>query len=101
MNLDGARTVRELTIEIPNATRTFEKLGIDYCCGGSRTLSDACRHAHVPLEEVVNELEKNSGFKPAATPAAQELVTGTLGQLIEHIVGRHHLYVKQELPRLQ
>jgi hypothetical protein len=29
MNLSATRTVRELAIEIPNATRTFEKLGID------------------------------------------------------------------------
>ena len=34
MNLSATRTVRELAIEIPNATRTFEKFGIDYCCGG-------------------------------------------------------------------
>jgi regulator of cell morphogenesis and NO signaling len=101
MNLDGARTVRELAIEIPNATRTFEKLGIDYCCGGSRSLSDACSHAHVPLEQVVTELEQGFDFKPGAKSAEQEVANGTLVQLVEHIVGTHHVYVKQELPRLQ
>ena len=99
MNLDGARTVRELAIEIPNATRTFEKLGIDYCCGGSRSLSDACQHAHVPLEQVVTEL--GQGVGPGAKSAEQEVANGTLAQLAEHIVGTHHAYVKQELPRLQ
>ncbi len=99
MNLDGARTVRELAIEIPNATRTFEKLGIDYCCGGSRSLSDACQHAHVPLEQVVTEL--GQGVEPGAKSAEQEVANGTLAQLAEHIVGAHHAYVKQELPRLQ
>ncbi|HZI56184.1 MAG TPA: iron-sulfur cluster repair di-iron protein [Verrucomicrobiae bacterium] len=101
MNLDGARTVRELAVEIPNATRTFEKLGIDYCCGGSRSLSDACQHAHVSLEDVLSALEANGNFKPAPEPAAADSGAGTLGQLIEHIVGTHHAYVKQELPRLQ
>jgi regulator of cell morphogenesis and NO signaling len=100
MALNATRTVRELAIEIPNATRTFEKLGIDYCCGGSRTLSDACLHAHVPLEKVVTELEQGSDFQPGATSAAQEVVNGTLSQLVEHIIGKHHVYVKQELPRL-
>jgi regulator of cell morphogenesis and NO signaling len=101
MNLDGARTVRELAIEIPNATRTFEKLGIDYCCGGSRSLSDACQHAHVPLEQVVTELGQGVDLKPSAKSAEQEVANGTLAQLAEHIVGTHHAYVKQELPRLQ
>jgi len=50
-------------------------------------LRDACRHSHVPLEQVVSELEQGSEFKPGA---AQEVVKGTLGELIEHIVGKHH-----------
>jgi regulator of cell morphogenesis and NO signaling len=101
MNLDGARTVRELAIEIPNATRTFEKLGIDYCCGGSRSLRDACHHAHVTLENVLGELEQGSTLKPATETARQDFASGTLGELVEHIIGTHHVYVKQELPRLQ
>jgi regulator of cell morphogenesis and NO signaling len=101
MNLDGARTVRELAIEIPNATRTFEKLGIDYCCGGSRSLRDACQHAHVTLEDVLGELEQGSSFKPATETARQDFANGNLGELVEHIIGTHHVYVKQELPRLQ
>ncbi len=36
MNLNSAKTVRELAVEIPNATRIFEKLGINYCCGGKK-----------------------------------------------------------------
>jgi len=101
MALNAARTVRELAIEIPNATRTFEKLGIDYCCGGSRMLTDACRQANVPLERVVTELEQGSDFKPGVQSPEREVANGTLAQLIDHIVGKHHVYVKQELPRLQ
>jgi len=94
MNLDGARTVRELAIEIPNATRTFEKLGIDYCCGGSRSLRDACQHAHVTLEDVLGELAQDSSFKPATETAPRDFANGTLGELVEHIIGTHHVYVK-------
>ena len=100
MKLDSRRTVRELAIEIPNATRTFEKLGIDYCCGGSRSLDDACMHAHVEMEEVLNELARGS-VKLSADPAGQDFGNRPLNQLIENIVGTHHAYVKQEIPRLQ
>ena len=51
MTLTG-KTVRELALEIPQATRVFERLGIDYCCGGSRSLEEACAAAHLRVEDV-------------------------------------------------
>ncbi len=38
MNATTDKTVRELALENPAATRLFEKLGIDYCCAGNRSL---------------------------------------------------------------
>lgn len=101
MNLSATRTVRELAIEIPNATRTFEKLGIDYCCGGGKSLNDACLHAHVPVDDVLRALEQASSFTPAPETALPDFTHGALGNLIEHIVTTHHVYLKQEIPRLQ
>lgn len=98
MNLTANRTVRELATEIPNATRTFEKLGIDYCCGGSKSLSDACIHARVPVETVLEALEQ--GGVKANEPAIQDFTMAPLTDLVEHIITTHHSYVKQELPRL-
>lgn len=101
MSLNTARTVRELAIEVPNATRTFEKLGIDYCCGGARSLNDACMHAHVSVDDVVRALEQGSSLGPAEEANSQDFANGALDNLIAHIVTTHHAYVKQELPRLQ
>jgi iron-sulfur cluster repair protein YtfE (RIC family) len=42
MTLSTDKTVREYALEMPNATRVFEKLKIDYCCGGHRPIGDAC-----------------------------------------------------------
>ena len=47
MTLTSTKTVGEIATEMPSATREFEKLGIDYCCGGSRTLDQACAQANV------------------------------------------------------
>jgi len=101
MSLDSGRTVRELAIEIPNATRTFEKLGIDYCCGGSKSLHDACVQAQIPVEHVLDELERAGSFTPAAETTGQDFANGTLSWLVERIIAKHHGYVKQEIPRLQ
>ncbi|HLJ27141.1 MAG TPA: iron-sulfur cluster repair di-iron protein [Candidatus Angelobacter sp.] len=100
MSLDATRTVKEFAAEVPNATRTFEKLGIDYCCGGSKSLSDACSHAHLSVDDVLRALEQDSGFRQAPEAGLPDFAVGSLGDLIVHILTTHHVYVKQELPRL-
>ena len=52
------KTVRELAVENPASTRVFEKLGIDYCCGGNRSLREACQSANLQLDHVLDSLEK-------------------------------------------
>ncbi len=59
MLLDATKTVREFAIEIPNATRVFEKLKIDYCCGGNQPLQEACERAGLKVEEVFGMLSQD------------------------------------------
>jgi regulator of cell morphogenesis and NO signaling len=99
MNLDANRTVRDLAIAIPNATRVLEKLGIDYCCGGSKSLKDACMQAQVPVEDVMRALEQADGLGQSSKTNSPDLA-GALCGLIDYIVNTHHAYVKQEIPRL-
>lgn len=101
MTLNATRTVREFAAEIPNATRIFEKLGIDYCCGGSKPLEAACLQAKIPVEEVLRSLEDAGA--PGVTRAGEtvDFQSAHLADLIEHILAVHHGYVKQEVPRLQ
>jgi regulator of cell morphogenesis and NO signaling len=99
MAITATKTVRELAVEVPNATRVFEKLGIDYCCGGDRPLEDACVNANVAIDDVLSALEQ--GIDTPATSAARDWTTAPLGELVDHIVDKHHTYVKAEVPRLQ
>ncbi len=96
MQVDATKTVRELALENPNATRVFERLGIDYCCGGGKTLSEACASRQVPLETVVESLAQE---QPASV--ARDWSQASLAELVQHIMDTHHLYVKQEVPRLE
>src|SRR5208337_3337095 len=64
MSVTTEKTVRELALEKPGAARVFEKLGIDYCCGGKQTLEQACRAASLPMAQVLDALE-------AEQPSAQ------------------------------
>ena len=98
MNSLGTKTVAHIAVEIPGATRLFENLGIDYCCGGKRSLADACATAGVTFEVVKKSLEVI-----AASPDSAEernFQTATLEELVKHIVGKHHSFTRLELARL-
>ena len=96
---DVTKTVREFAVEIPQATRLFESMGIDYCCGGGKSLREACVAANVPVDEVVRKLLA-SVHENAASPNTDWYST-SLGELVDYIVAKHHVYVRQELPRLE
>jgi regulator of cell morphogenesis and NO signaling len=50
MTVATEKTVRELALENPASTRVFEKLGIDYCCGGNKSLDEDCRSANLNID---------------------------------------------------
>ena len=99
MAITATKTVRELAVEVPNATRVFEKLGIDYCCGGGQPLEHACATANIAIDDAVRALEQSTSHP--AHSAACDWNLAPLGDLVDHIVEKHHTYVKTEAPRLQ
>ena len=77
------KTVREIALEQPTSIRVFERLGIDYCCGGRRPLAEACNERNLNVADVVAALD--SAAKSAA-PAGTDWAQAPLRQLVEHIV---------------
>ena len=99
MTVAIARTVREFALENPSSTRVFEKLGIDYCCGGNRSLEEACEKANVPAFLVLDTLEMAEN-EDRAKKADRDWQTEPLSELIAHIEKTHHKYVRDESVRL-
>jgi regulator of cell morphogenesis and NO signaling len=99
MTRTATQTVRQLAVEKPNATRIFEQLRIDYCCGGSRPLAEACAAAGVDVETVVRLLEAPAeGHEQSG--AAMNFQTASLTALTTYIVDTHHSFTQQEMERL-
>jgi regulator of cell morphogenesis and NO signaling len=99
MILETTKTVKEYALEMPGATRIFEKLGIDYCCGGGKSLADACVTAGVAVDEVLGSLEQIGNSDE--TSASEGWQTASLAELITHVVEKHHAFTRQELARLE
>ncbi len=91
------RTVGEIVSENPSQARVFQSFGIDFCCQGGRTLREACTLKGIALESVTEQLEAAN-----AAPTAPEDNPALLppAELIEHIVDKHHAYLRAELPRI-
>jgi regulator of cell morphogenesis and NO signaling len=89
-------TVAELVLERPARARVLERLGLDYCCGGKRSLEDACRRRGLDVATVLAVLDLDT------TPGDDETdwQAAPLAELVDHIVGVHHAYLREELPRL-
>jgi regulator of cell morphogenesis and NO signaling len=98
MTLAATKTVGEIAAEIPSTTREFEKLGIDYCCGGSRTLGEACAQANISVDEALSRLVKSVTAPPSETQDWQKQL---LDDLIAHITSVHHKFVREESPRIE
>ena len=96
MSVETGKTVRELVLANPAAARTLEQFGIDYCCGGNKSLAEACANTSVPVEQVIGALDK-----PQSAPDVRDWQTAPLAQLIRYIVEKHHTFTREELNRLK
>jgi regulator of cell morphogenesis and NO signaling len=97
MSVDLATTVRDIAVEYPQAARVFESFGIDYCCGGDQSLEDACRQANVNADALREALRRPVGAEDASSG---NWVSASLEELTDHIVSRHHTFVRQETARV-
>lgn len=99
MSINIERTVGDLAAALPGATRVFEQIGIDYCCGGGKSLSEACAKAGVAVETVTEALER-AGERYRDEPPA-DWRSRSLADLAAYIVEKHHGYTKTETARLE
>jgi len=90
-------TVGEIVRAVPARSRILESLGIDYCCGGKKTLAEACRGKNLEPAAVIAMLAAHDAG-PQVTSANPDAMT--LSELCDHIEFVHHGYLREELPRL-
>jgi len=96
--ISSSMKVRDVAINSPHATRVFEKLKIDYCCGGDRQLGEACATAGVELAALEQMLEETGTPVNDSRPDFQRL---SLAELINYILDTHHVFTKTEMARLE
>jgi regulator of cell morphogenesis and NO signaling len=89
------RTLGDLVTDRPTRARVLERLGLDYCCNGTRTLAAACQAAGLDVATVAAELD--TGTDAGADDGWTRL---SAPELADDIVATHHRYLREELPLL-
>lgn len=60
MNFSSETKVKDIALANPEARQILEDAGVDYCCGGGKSLHDACAHADVSAEKILKRLRESS-----------------------------------------
>ncbi len=94
--IESDTTLAELVIARPGVAPRLEALGLDYCCGGQRSLADAVIEAGLDLEATTSDLEAAA---QQTAPASEPEWDGIDG-LVDHLESTHHAYLHEALPRL-
>ncbi len=98
MSFTAEMKTKDIALSSPQARQVLEEAGVDYCCGGGKSLHDACASAGVSAEAILTRLCENGKH---VDPDAADWVSAPLSDLTRHIRERHHQYVRAAIPRIQ
>lgn len=99
MQTFATKTIREIALEVPATTRVFEEFKIDYCCGGRKSLSEACAAAGLDPSLVARKLDAALSDQLSRNETGRT-DTRSASELIDYIIAKHHVFTVQELERL-
>jgi regulator of cell morphogenesis and NO signaling len=97
---DPAATLGELVVERPAVASLFERLGLDYCCGGRRTLEEACVQRGLDTTTVTVLLDALRHEPSRDDLRHHDVAHCSISALCEHIVARHHVPLRADLVRI-
>jgi regulator of cell morphogenesis and NO signaling len=98
--IDPRTTLAELVVADPRRARLLERLRLDYCCGGDRTLGDACVQRGLDPATVVTLMTVLADDLATDSPEPHDVARATIGQLCDHIVKAHHVPLRRRLPNV-
>jgi regulator of cell morphogenesis and NO signaling len=96
-SLAADSTVAEIARRSDAHAAILDRHHLDFCCGGRRTLGEACKAAGLDVDGVLTEL--NAAVPRSGQPPI-DWSERPLPELIDHIVDGHHAYTRAAIVRL-
>ncbi|HJV20016.1 MAG TPA: iron-sulfur cluster repair di-iron protein [Sediminibacterium sp.] len=95
---ENDETLGQIAAKDLRKAQVFKKYGLDFCCGGKKTVKEACAEKGLDVTKVEQELQQAD-----CTPSSRPLpyTDWSLDFLADYIVNTHHSYAKKNLPDLK
>lgn len=90
-------TVGALAATRPLSIKVLQRHGIDFCCGGGRSLVAACERREVDVDALLHEVDVEEAV--VAEPVVR-WDQRPVAELVDFLVRRYHRPLDEELPRL-
>ena len=92
-------TLGEIVAKDLRKAEVFKKYGLDFCCGGKKTVKQACAEKGLDVTKIEQELQTANKNVSTARPVPYN--DWNLDFLADYIVNTHHSYVRKTLPDLR
>ncbi|MBP9187788.1 MAG: DUF542 domain-containing protein, partial [Bacteroidia bacterium] len=94
---ESDETLGEIAAKDLRKAEVFKKYGIDFCCGGKKTVKEACAEKGIDVTVVEQELQQADKLISSHPIPYNEW---NLDFLADYILNTHHTYVRKNLPDL-
>ena len=94
---EEGETIGELVAKDYRKAEIFKKYGLDFCCGGKKSVARACQEQGISPVQVEQEL---NALTETPVARAQNFAAWDLSFLADYIENTHHTYVREALPAL-
>ena len=93
----NAISIGEIVAQDHRAASVFREAGIDFCCGGKKSIDQACIEKNLNPDEIRDKLKNLETFPDTLNHNFNEW---DLGFLSDYIINAHHKYVRKNLPEV-
>ncbi|MBK7653407.1 MAG: iron-sulfur cluster repair di-iron protein [Flammeovirgaceae bacterium] len=92
---ENDETLGQLAAKDLRKVEVFKKYGLDFSCGGGKTVKEACAEKGLDVTKVEQELQQ-ADKRPASRPIPYD--EWNIDFLADYIVNTHHSYIRKNLP---
>jgi len=96
---EAEETVGEIAAKDMRKAEVLKKLGIDFCCGGKKTLKEAIAEVGLTEAQVKEEFERSEAA--AGGQVTHDFDSWDLGFLADYIYNVHHKYIRESGPVIE
>lgn len=96
-NLDINISLGEIVKAFPGTVPTFNKYKLDYCCGGKDSLKIAAEALSLNADSILNEINTIITKSSETTNKYKNWDNESMGSIIEYILNKHHVFMKETL----